>query len=112
MPTQEPTCDPITNLVSNAEPTSLRAQRRGFFHEVLTAIPIEPREDLERLCRAWLEATTAEWVWLWLQHESPEKRPWKLTAVACRSGKPEDYIPTRKEFVSIENEDSFAEFVS
>jgi len=105
--------DPITNLELETESTPLRNQRRSFYQTVLTTIPVEPREDLEKLCRAWLDATCADWVWLWLQHEeNGQKRPWELTALACRQGKRDDFIPTLKEFVSIKNPESAAEFVA
>ena len=105
--------DHVTNLEIEAETTPLRKLRRVFYQKVLPAIPVEPREDLENLCKAWLDATGAGWVWLWLQYEeNGEKRPWELTAIACREGKREHFIPTLREFVSIKSPESTAEFVS
>lgn len=112
MPNQEPMRDPITNLFPNADQTPLRVLRRAFYNDVLRLVPVEPREDLQRICRAWMDVTEADWVWLWLKHEDGKKCPWELTAVACRNGKQENYIPTRKEFLSIESEESVAEYVA
>ena len=109
---EEQVADPITNLVSNAEPSEHRGLRRGFYRTVLPLQPSEPRKDLQKICEAWLAATGAKWVWLWLKHEDGEEGPWELTAVASRVGKTEEYIPSQKEFISIESKLSVAEFAS
>jgi hypothetical protein len=112
MTNQEPLADTTTNLVSKAETSSQQLLRRVFYNDVLTAVPVDPRKDLEKLCKAWLEVTGAEWVWLWLQHGDGENRPWELTAVYGIHGDPKDYIPTAEEYVSIDNKESVAEYVS
>src|SRR4051812_47659942 len=85
--------DPLTNLVSETPASEDHRLRREFYAKVLNVVPVTPGQDLQTLCRAWLEATGAEWVWLWLLYEGGEARPWEITATLSRSGKSEDYLP-------------------
>jgi Histidine kinase-, DNA gyrase B-, and HSP90-like ATPase len=110
MPEAQP--DPLTALVSNYVTSDAQSVRRIFYKRVLTSIPIEPRRDLQEICRAWLEATKADWVWLWLQHQEPQERPWELTAAVGRSGTPEDHIPESHENVALDGKDSVAAYAT
>ena len=102
-PTGSATPDPITNLVPDSAPSEQRDSRLRFLYEILPRIPTGTREDLTAICQAWLKATGAKWIWLWLKHsdENGDKNPWELTAVAAQDGEIENYIPDKDEFFSI-----------
>lgn len=80
-----------------------------FFQNILSASPSVPEKDYKLLCDEWLEATRADWIWLWLidgvtgqedmmqlvatSHGAPLpnevrlKKPTSATAYCAKSGK-------------------------
>lgn len=105
--------DKVTNLLPVAEQAPLRKARVEFLSKVMQLVPTEPHEDLKSICQAWLEATQAKWVWLWLKHEDGEDSRWELTSVASKEGGIASYIPGESRFFSIESrENCVATFAS
>ena len=66
--------------------------RRVFYEEVLSQAPSRPEEDFRRITEAWLAATNADWVWLWLKNPHLEDAPWELRELACRDGHRSRYV--------------------
>lgn len=100
-PMRQPTTDPATNLIPVAEESLLRRTRSKFFHDVLRLVQTEPRQDLKAICKIWLEATGAEWVYLWLRYGTAGPAPWELTAVTARSASPQDYLPSNLDLLPV-----------
>jgi len=94
--------DHYTNLVSHHSVDEKQSIRRAFYKEVLTATPVSPSQDLHNLCKAWQDATGAEWVWLWLSHEvDGKKSPWELTSVFSRHNDPDYRVPNNPDVVTL-----------
>lgn len=68
--------------------------RKAFYRALFSAVPDRPEVDFQRICEAWLNASGAEWVWLWLFN--PYTNEWEIHRVSSRNGNDIDFtLPSR-----------------
>ena len=63
----------------------------AFFETILTHTPSSPEKDYRELCESWRKATGADWIWLWLIHDTGPAFIATQLVARSRAGR----IPTR-----------------
>ena len=68
-------------------------KRKEFYTAILQHPHSTPDIDLKRLTDAWMSATGAKWVWLWLKNPFLTSTPWELREVSSAEEDRARYIP-------------------